>query len=401
MAEEQAVNEEYTDNDLADVVNKIYGGGEEKSSEEVIQESVQETTEAPTEVEEAPVQINDKDLPPGFEPASKDRVETSEGDSELSESDINKAIEDAPNDGYKNNIVRMRKSLEANKQKIAEQTSIIKQLQELNIVDEEGNIDTSKASGELAEQLEAAYDKLGRIDLMQDPRFISKYGEPIKAQLTTISDIIKSAVGEDVNANQIALQVANMPPVDRIKFMQENLPEEYRLAITPYFAKIDDIAAERNAAIEQHNKTKELLQQESTTQEVERVESYRRAVKTKTTSELVQDGFGIFEKREGNDEYNHFVESLHEKADSVFASNDSEVQAKAMLLGVAAPVYRGMYEATEAKLAEALKEIQNLKGARASFTGQSQPDGSNPSQKALENTKNITKLLSDELDLLK
>ena len=87
-----------------------------------------------------------------------------------------------------------------------------------------------------------------------------------------------------------------MQPVDRIKFMQENLPEEYRLAITPYFAKIDDIAAERNADIEQHNKTKELLQQESTKQEVERVESYRRAVKTKTTSELVQDGFGIFEK---------------------------------------------------------------------------------------------------------
>jgi hypothetical protein len=400
MAENTEVQAEYTEQDIESVVNSIYGEGE-KGSEEVIQQAAAEEQAAEKETTPEPTQQVSDDLPPGFDPASSNTTETSEPDTELSSDDIDKAIEDAPNDSYKNNIVRMRKSLEANKQKIAEQSNLINKLQELEIINENGEIDTSKVGGDLKNELEAAYDKLGKINLMEDPRFIEKYGAPIQRQLTQISEIVKPLLDEDGDSNQLTLKIANMAPIERAKFMQENLPEEYRLVVTPYFAKIDEVVAERNAALAEHKKTNETLKREHTTQELRKIDEYRTAVKTKTTNEIISDGFDIFQRKEGNDEYNGFVDTLHQKADSVFASNDSEVQAKAMLLGVAAPVYRGMYEATEAKLAQALKEIENLKGARASFTGEGEAAGENHSKETLENTKNITKLLSNELNLMK
>ena len=70
-----------------------------------------------------------------------------------------------------------------------------------------------------------------------------------------------------------------------------------------------------------------------------------------------------------------------------------------MLLGAAAPVYKGMYEATEAKLQEALAEIENLKGGRATFGDGDQGLDSDISQEAVSTNKGIASLISKDLGL--
>ena len=69
-----------------------------------------------------------------------------------------------------------------------------------------------------------------------------------------------------------------------------------------------------------------------------------------------------------------------------------------MLLGVAAPIYRNMYETTEAKLQEALTEIESLKGSKPKFKGESGSNTKNTSSEP-KSSKSIAQMLSNEMDL--
>jgi hypothetical protein len=393
---------EFNDAELTSIVDKLYGGNNNAPKEEV-----QEKAPAPEVKSEEPISKEDihvpsPDLPPGFDPTATKASKDVEQNVDLDDKVIDEAIENAPNDNYKNNMVAMRKSLQGSKEKLANQQKLIDKLKEAGVINDDNEFDNSFVNKDLQSELNQAYDKLGKYDLMQDPRFQSKYNEPIKNQLDAIANVLKSAVPEEDQANlgETVMKMANMSAVERIKFMQNNLPEEYRLAVSPYFAEVDKIVIQRNVALENHKSTLKDIKERQLTEETQRSKLYKEAIKEKTTNEIIADGFKIFERKEGNEEYNQFVDAIYNKANSVFDNNNAEEQAKAMLLGVAAPVYRGMYETTEARLQEALKEIENLKGARASFTGNVSEKSDEATKKALSSNKGIAKMLGKELNLL-
>jgi|TARA_R100000081_G_scaffold17679_1_gene7262 hypothetical protein len=399
-------DKEFTDDELGSMVNKLYGDSETKGVENEPQPEeakIVDPIAEPTEpIKKEDIHVDSPELPPGFDPASENIKQDVKETIDLDDKTIDEAIENAPNDSYKNNIVAMRKSLQSKKEELEKQTSLLNQLKEKGLLTDDNQITQLEDSKEMMEKLNDAYDKLGKYDLMADPRFISKYQQPIKSHLETITSMLVDAVPEDDKANLPATvnQMVALKPVERAKFMQDNLPEELRLAVVPYFARIDEIVMERNVALQNHRETQKDIKERATTEDAIRTKAYKEAVKSKTSKDLIADGFKIFERKEGNDEYNQFVDSIYSKADMVFESEDNETQAKAMLLGVAAPVYRGMYEATEAKLREALKEIENLKGARASFNGSNTTKNDEGNKKALQSNKGIAQMLGKDLSLL-
>ena len=394
MADKDAVvQEEYNDDALGSMMDNLYPiegkepapAPEPKTEPEVTKEIKNEDT---TKEE---ISVSSKDLPPGFDPTAKDSDKPVVEDIEVTDEAIDEAIENAPNDSYKKNIVNMRKSLQANKDTIKELRAQLEAKSDNN-------------TEEIQQKLDAAYDKLGQFNLMEDPRFVEKYGKPMQAQLEQIKRIVTPLVDnmpeEDrpKDLNQLILDLGNADPVSRINWLKDNVPEEYRTAIVPYYTRIDEIMSERNAALKNHADTLKALKEEATSIESAKTDAYRNAVRSKVTSEVTADGFSIFEKREGNDEYNEFVDALHRNVDEIFISNDIEKQAKAMLLGVSAPVYRNMYETTQAKLDQALEEIESLKGAKPQFKGGGNQEVSNsPSEP--QSGESIAKMLSNELDL--
>mgnify|MGYP003111102369 FL=1 len=394
MADQDAVvQDEYNEDALGSMMDNLYPiegkepapAPEPKTEPEVTKEIKNEDT---TKEE---ISVSSKDLPPGFDPTAKNSDQPVVEDIEVTDEAIDEAIENAPNDSYKKNIVNMRKSLQANK-------DTIKELREQLEAKSDNNTE------EIQQKLDAAYDKLGQFNLMEDPRFVEKYGKPMQAQLEQIKRIVTPLVDnmpeEDrpKDLNQLILDLGNADPVSRINWLKDNVPEEYRTAIVPYYTRVDEIMSERNAALKNHADTLKALKEEATSIESAKTDAYRNAVRSKVTSEVTADGFSIFEKREGNDEYNEFVDALHRNVDEIFISNDIEKQAKAMLLGVSAPVYRNMYETTQAKLDQALEEIESLKGAKPQFKGGgNQEVSSSPSEP--QSGASIAKMLSDELDL--
>jgi hypothetical protein len=394
MADQDAVvQDEYNEDALGSMMDNLYPiegkepapAPEPKTEPEVTKEIKNEDT---TKEE---ISVSSKDLPPGFDPTAKDSDKPVVEDIEVTDEAIDEAIENAPNDSYKKNIVNMRKSLQANKDTIKELRAQLEAKSDNN-------------TEEIQQKLDAAYDKLGQFNLMEDPRFVEKYGKPMQAQLEQIKRIVTPLVDnmpeEDrpKDLNQLILDLGNADPVSRINWLKDNVPEEYRTAIVPYYTRVDEIMSERNAALKNHADTLKALKEEATSIESAKTDAYRNAVRSKVTSEVTADGFSIFEKREGNDEYNEFVDALHRNVDEIFISNDIEKQAKAMLLGVSAPVYRNMYETTQAKLDQALEEIESLKGAKPQFKGGgNQEVSSSPSEP--QSGASIAKMLSDELDL--
>ena len=394
MADQDAVvQDEYNEDALGSMMDNLYPiegkepapAPEPKTEPEVTKEIKNEDT---TKEE---ISVSSKDLPPGFDPTAKDSDKPVVEDIEVTDEAIDEAIENAPNDSYKKNIVNMRKSLQANKDTIKELRAQLEAKSDNN-------------TEEIQQKLDAAYDKLGQFNLMEDPRFVEKYGKPMQAQLEQIKRIVTPLVDnmpeEDrpKDLNQLILDLGNADPVSRINWLKDNVPEEYRTAIVPYYTRVDEIMSERNAALKNHADTLKALKEEATSIESAKTDAYRNAVRSKVTSEVTADGFSIFEKREGNDEYNEFVDALHRNVDEIFISNDIEKQAKAMLLGVSAPVYRNMYETTQAKLDQALEEIESLKGAKPQFKGGGNQEVSNsPSEP--QSGESIAKMLSNELDL--
>ena len=353
--------------------------------------TVEETTETPEPIQSE--KKSDSKLPPGFEAGeTKKNIDIEE---------IDNAIENAPNESYKKNMVAMREKLAENKEKITSQNELITKLKEAGIVDDEFNIKTEGLDKDLQSKLDDAYDKLGQFSLMEDPRFQAKYGRPIESNLKQIVEVIKPTLDDEdqEHAPQYVYKLASMNPVERVKFMKENIPEEYRTVIAPYFARIDEIASERNVALQKHAETKKSLQKEQILNDTNRVEQYRTALRQTAQDAVIKEGFSIFKKKEGNDEYNQFVDALYKEVDTIFEQDDPEVQSQAMLLGAAAPVYKGMYEATEAKLQEALAEIENLKGGRATFGDGDQGLDSDISQEAVSTNKGIASLISKDLGL--
>ena len=398
MADESRLVEgEYNEEALGSIVDKIYpdeNKGEVQQSVEPA-EQVEETTKE--EAVEKPIQENVKtseaDLPPGFGSDTNDTAEDVVEDNEINDEAIDEAIENAPNDNYKQNIVNMRKSLQANKDKVSELQQKLDSLQK----------NSDEPSDELQKKLEEAYDKLGKFNLMQDPRFVEKYNKPIGIQMQQIKQIVGPLIDqmpedEKPDPEKLIMQLANTSPVERIKWMRDNISEEYRSAIVPYFTRIDEIVGERNIAIKNHQAELKQMEKDATVKEQQKISEYRTALKAKNVQDVVADGFTIFQKKEGNKEYNEFVDTLHRNVDQIFVSNDDEVQAKAMLLGVAAPIYRNMYEHTQKKLDEAMEEIQNLKGARPKLKGEGSKSGQTSMPKN-QDAKSISQMLAKDLDL--
>ena len=124
---------EFNDAELGSIVDKLYGGNNNAPKEEV-----QEKAPAPEVKSEEPISKEDihvpsPDLPPGFDPTATKASKDVEQNVDLDDKVIDEAIENAPNDNYKNNIVAMRKSLQSKKEELEKQTSLLNELKEKDI----------------------------------------------------------------------------------------------------------------------------------------------------------------------------------------------------------------------------------------------------------------------------
>lgn len=307
-------------------------------------------------------------LPPGFEPGvAADEKKPADVDIKLE--DLDEAIKLETNEDKKVNMGHIRTKLEKQGLELSTMTQTLSALREAGIIDDKNNVVAKIAGPEHEQKLNEAYDKIGRLSLVEDPRFQEKYQTPINQKLEQVVSIIGEQAETPEQAQAIVREAASMGPVQRMEYLDKHVPEAMKVVVAAYFKDADDIAIQRNHALQNHHAELERLQQDQTIEEQGRVSEYRNAVKTKVMDEVIGEGFGIFTPKPENPEYTAFLNQIMANVDSTFQSGNPEMQAKAMLLGTAAPVYRGMYEATQTKLDAVTKAYEELKSGLPGFQG--------------------------------
>jgi flagellar biosynthesis chaperone FliJ len=301
-------------------------------------------------------------IPPGFnldpegEEEDKGGEKTEEENEGFSEEELEKIVDSAPNESYRNNVVKMRELIGKKSEQVA---NLQKQIETL----QSSGGENPEAVTKLKEELDSVYDRLGRYDLAQTPGFKEKYIKPIEGALDQVANIVGTIVEDKDSVVEIVRTAAMMNPVERMDYLNQYVPEAAKVVIAAHFKDVDTFAYQRDQALKNHQDELKRMEEDQLVDQTNRVQEYKNAVKSKVMDEIVsKDGFKIFAKKPGNAEYNAYVDTLLQATNEVFENNDPEVQAKAMLLGTAAPVYRGMYEATLEKLREVQSELASVRG---------------------------------------
>lgn len=318
--------------------------------------------EPKVEVKEVAEKTN---LPPGFDPLPDAEPKPDDNEPDV-ENDL-KVLDDAiakETDGNKKvNFTRFRTKLAKQQEDLTKSQAVINRLIEQKIIDRDLNpLAAAGNSAELEQKLNEAYDSIGKLSLVDDPRFAQKFDIPASKLLGEIASAINespSSDAEKAEAISTAQVIASLPKSQRAAALTEHVPEALIMDVTLALREYDKLAANRNEAIENHKSMRAQLDREASVSSQKQIEQFRNAIKTSVTAEVEAEGY--IARRPGDKVYNEFVDKLYGSVDEVFQSSDPKVQAKAMTLGVMAPFYRGMYEATQSKLDQVKSELAQYK----------------------------------------
>jgi hypothetical protein len=364
----EEVKEDTAPRDIGSFMEQEYPVEPETKEEPKQDAPVEDKKEEPPTKEENPDESGVK-LPPELK-ADADKEEKKEEPPEVDLAEIEELEKNpALKPDIAKNMGNMRKIIQSKNERIEKIESLVSTLREAGVLDENNNLLENGGSVELKAELNAAYEKLGAYNLMEDPRFRATYVDPINNVAKSVEALVKEYTeNDDVTASQVVLDLVKMSPKERIAAINEYMPDA-----APYVAqhliRIDEMFAMLNEALKEHQATKAQLEEQRILEEKGRVAAFRDGLREEVVSELVGEGVDILGHRPGNTEYNQFVDNILKDTEELVNSQDVRVQTKAIVMGRAMPVYKAMYEdqlkvvdSLKAELAEYKKSTPQLKG---------------------------------------
>jgi len=216
-------------------------------------------------------------------------------------------------------------------------------------------------------------DRLGRISLAEDPRFIRKY----QAQIEPIIDNVKGLLKDAGKEEKLAEQLMSMPVRDRIAYIRSVAPEiEQELRIA--YQQSDMVLATRNRELAAHRETTAQLRQQEGEIVARQTAELRERVFSAALEQTLQEGFTVL-KPTGNPKIDAKLKQIAEDAHSVVGSQDPVKQTKMIIRGATADLYRRLYLNELKARMELEKEFGKRRNAQPIVQGRRQPVGGTPS----------------------
>lgn len=182
----------------------------------------------------------------------------------------------------------------------------------------------------LQAKLKEANTVIARLDLQQTPEFQAQFVAPKEELVAAVETTLKSLEIEDPGT--VAAKLSALPAAERFKAVDELLGLK-QAAVLPLFTQMDLLDSRRAAALEAHKATSDQLRQQNAAQ----IGQIKASMMQSSVAQLAQEGMFVFQKIEGNEQWNQVVDKMIERTGAVFRSNDPAVQAKTLTAGVAAP----------------------------------------------------------------
>jgi hypothetical protein len=250
------------------------------------------------------------------------------------------------------------------RQRITEQQKIIDELNALKAqyLGDDGAFklpeNVTRTMKEREEEVTRLRTQLSRLNFAESPEFKERYQNPVDLTFQQIAGIVKEFEGPE----GLAERLAGMSVRQRLDVLKTDMPDAASILL-PLYATLDQQLYQRHRALENHQQEAGRLQQESMIQKQQQVDNLRSTMKSKALSTLEQQGYFMFSKVPGNDEWNGKVDKMRDAVDVLIKSDDVALQAEALAMSVAAPVYRNLYEEERAARIEAEKLLSRYRSA--------------------------------------
>ena len=206
----------------------------------------------------------------------------------------------------------------------------------------------------LQEERDALLDKIGRLSLEQDPRFVAKYETQKKPIVESLKTMLSSFDIEGLDVDGMIQFASTLAPADRMQFVQGQIPEELQSAamgsLLPMFAQFDMIESTRRAELENHTKVLQEMGTQQSEADKASLAALRDNVKSAALKKVAEREL-LLRKVEGNEAWNKTVDKLMESVNEVFTEQPPEVHAEALVMSRLAPMYKMMFLAERQRAA--------------------------------------------------
>ena len=209
------------------------------------------------------------------------------------------------------------------------------------------------------EEISKLSDQIGALDLERDPRFAAKYKQ---AEDMLIGQIRDTAT-EFGLSEEVINTALSYPMKKRLEYLTEEAGNAAPILLT-LLSQRDTLLRQKQSELAKHREVRQQMDQQRGMQDLALEQQARARLFEGALTTAVEQGHFVFTPVEGNTARNALVQKAVTLAKELFASNDGQRQAQAMMLGVAAPVYLQMLKAEHAKVKQLEKELQSRFGKR-------------------------------------
>jgi len=189
-------------------------------------------------------------------------------------------------------------------------------------------------------------DKLGKLNLEADPRFVAKYDIMRKPIVDSVETMLTSYNVEGMDVKKVVAVAASLGTQERMTFLAAQLPEEIKVAATsmilPALSQLDIVEGSRQAELTQHESVSAGLKESQEAVDQLSIAALRDTAKAAAMKEL-EVTEPLLRRVEGNEEWNKTVDGVNAKIEALFVANDPATHAKALIESQVAPIYKHMF----------------------------------------------------------
>jgi len=231
------------------------------------------------------------------------------------------------------------------RQRITDQQKIIDELNTLKAqyVADDGSFKPPKELTDLYsqkdEEIKRLSHELGKVNFAASPEFQTRYQAPVDSTFQQIIELVTELGGTE----GVAAQLAGATVKERLAYLKQSMPDAAGILV-PMYSSLDKLLVMRNQALETHKETSVKLAQQESVQKQQQISALKNTMRDKALDSLEQEGYFMFSKVPGNEEWNGRVDAMRGAVDVLVQSEDVALQSEALAMSVAAPVYRALYE---------------------------------------------------------
>lgn len=207
-------------------------------------------------------------------------------------------------------------------------------------------------------------DRLAQVDLAHDPRFVAKYRGPADRIREEAARILKEL---ELPANLFSVAKAASSVRDRLRILEP--AGELKPILLSKLEDHDAIEARATAELSQARRAAaELAADKAAAVEHNKGEVFAEQLREIKTRHV------LFTPVDGDEKWNENVAGLSQSAKELLMSDDAGKITRAVILGVAAPVYEALWKASAKQVRKLSEDLRKITGAAPKLGG----DGVDP-----------------------